>query len=184
MSKEDYDFCKSSHICVRCRKERATPGRTTCLACRMAERERHARDYAKHRDEFLRKAAEPGGRNEKNRELYRQRKEQGLCTACGKINNTKRNTCPRCAAKDRAFQEKYRKIRNLGKPIWGIERCHFCLKPPEKGYKCCAEHLAKLKEIAAKGRESRKLKNHYWSKLIRADVLESKLCITRTKTEP
>ena len=48
MSKEDYDFCKSSHIFVRCRKERATPGRTTCLACRMAERERHARDYAKH----------------------------------------------------------------------------------------------------------------------------------------
>lgn len=37
---EWYDWCKSNHVCYRCGKVRADEGYTTCLACRMALRER------------------------------------------------------------------------------------------------------------------------------------------------
>ena len=37
---EWYDWCKANHVCYRCGKVRADEGYTTCLACRMALRER------------------------------------------------------------------------------------------------------------------------------------------------
>ena len=133
-----YDWYKSHHICTRCRKETAVPGRTLCPDCAAQSRIKAAERRAVKRDEI----------NQKYKEWNIQKKEQGLCR-CGRPARPGKVQCVECALRDRKRRLSKQKAMPLGLRK-ELHICLRCLKPVVPGYCYCEEHLAKQREYMAK----------------------------------
>ena len=83
--------------------------------------------------------------NEQHREyakmLYVRRKDQGICTRCGKRKALRggRSTCGICADKDR--KKRAERSRDIGFEMRKeLHMCRFCNSPAKPGYKVCEKH--------------------------------------------
>ena len=76
-TREDRLFFLSIKICPVCRRKKLYYGEKTCIECRAVKNEYNIEYYQKHRDVL-------NEQNKiRNKNLYKERKEQGICVACG-----------------------------------------------------------------------------------------------------
>lgn len=122
-SRKNREFFKKNHLCTYCGKERVFGEDKTCFECR-AKRSKYR---AKTTEEQKRKAKEY-----KNK-LYKERRERGICTDCGKRKPMPRKTrCGICLETRAEWQRKARARKN--KPSAREYRevnhlCYFCGNP-------------------------------------------------------
>jgi hypothetical protein len=137
-----YDWYKSHHICTRCRRETAVPGRILCPDCAAKSRIKAAERRAVKRDEI----------NRKQREWNIRKKEQGLCR-CGRPARPGKVQCLECALRDNRRKTERQHANTQVMPL-GLRKelhiCLRCLKPAVAGYCYCEEHLAKQREYMSK----------------------------------
>lgn len=135
-NEEYYAMLDRAHLCHRCHKEKAFPGRKWCPECLEKKVMNNARQRERVRanPELIQK------RQDYARALYHQRKDAGLCTRCGKpaTHGTycyehyiwmkrqiqKRTQKHRREALDRVNVRDYRRENRL---------CWFCGAPIEDG---------------------------------------------------
>ena len=143
--KEKYNFYKSQGLCPRCGKNKAKEGRTYCESCLTWHKEyidnlrskkicplclkNELWGDEKNCPECLAKAYEKNREyRDKNRDTLRaksnmrsknriiRRKEQGLCTRCGKRNATVGNsTCQMCRYKATEYSHTLERYLGIGK---------------------------------------------------------------------
>lgn len=77
-------------LCPVCGKPKQDKSKSKCNSCMEKAKEVDRRYYEKNKSKRL----------EKTKSRYRRLKEQGLCTACGKVK-TKNALCDTCKAKYR-----------------------------------------------------------------------------------
>lgn len=113
-TREDRIFWQALKICPMCEKNHLYNGEKICLECKAYHNEYTRKFYMAHRDAMNTK------NKERNRELYKRRKEQGLCTKCGsKFLKPGRSKCYQCLAKDQDIARRYRDRLNGGVVIDG-----------------------------------------------------------------
>lgn len=150
-SKEDYEWCKSRKLCVRCRKNSVAYGMVLCADC-LAECA--IRDIAYG---TAKKTAWAKARRERL-------KAQGLCVHCGR-NPAKPGilSCEQCQKKRNAMNRIWRHD-NYVRTIRPDGMCRFCTLPVVPGKKLCAQHMvsetAKLDKARAEGKCD--TTNHPW----------------------
>ena len=133
-------------ICPRCGKNDIMGDETRCPECRadatnnaLANRDKES--YNKYHREW-------------NKATYHKRKENGICTRCGKRKSTNGTTlCDICREKGREA----RRVRNgpsglADRAMNGL--CYFCNNPAKEGYKVCEEHYQKCVMAAEAGRKT------------------------------
>ena len=144
---EWYDWCKANHVCYRCGKARADEGYTTCLACRMALRER--------KKELRRDHINPSEirSSQRQREREQANRAMGLCR-CGKPVTAGYKTCVSCRTRARLAAAKRRRRKGVeSRQMWIEEgRCYLCGRPAKDGYKLCEKHYAKILINGHRGR--------------------------------
>lgn len=143
-----YDYLKIRGICVKCGKNKADTGYTTCLVCRMDIREK--------------------GETHKTESLYRHRQwlkrrrdiqyAFGVCVTCGKRDaEGGKSICKFCKAKAKSRAAKSR----LKKGIFPRDsytkdgECYFCKNDAMSSKKVCPKHYKILFENMKKARESK-----------------------------
>lgn len=135
---DDYDWHKAHGICVNCGKERACHGLILCADCWEKNNIRSRKYYEKNKEKHKAQMRENG------RKLYKERREKGLCTKCGKKAITGKSLCLNCYAKKRRRKDKRWKndIPRSERPAYGM--CYICAKPLNKFEKICDECHEKL----------------------------------------
>lgn len=158
-----YHWYKKHKICVVCRKNDAEGNYTTCLACRMAMREKG--------DTHSEQA------KAKNKERLKRRRDLlyafGVCVQCGKHDAKKGSTsCEYCLARSRKCSEKARRRRGIyaRDGYTKSELCYFCNEPVVGGKKTCKKHYSQLRSqmlyarsCKKEGNYFEKLNNAFWS---------------------
>lgn len=124
----DYKLRKKYHYCVTCGKQDSYTlnGRARCYEC---NEEQNA--YQSEHPEYAQR------HKERLRRRYKERRETGMCTRCGKRPASPGKTrCDICLAKDKiAHRSEISRTTAAG---FGL--CYTCLKNPCKpGYKVCPE---------------------------------------------
>lgn len=101
--KNNYEYYKQHHICVRCGQEFAEKNHTLCLECMIKNREASLAYYNEHKEERREKVRI----NSKIR--YNRLKKFGICTSCGKRKTTNNKVyCDYCASrKNERNRKKY-----------------------------------------------------------------------------
>lgn len=142
---EEYYWYKEHHICVKCHQQDARPNCVTCYDC--ADKE------AIYREQTYRLPTKKS--REYKRNLYKVRKEAGICTRCGKKKASKGlTTCIDCRTKTNRNANDRRKLLNAQKRKYlGI--CLRCNNPVVDGYCYCEEHLKRQQQICAEMTERR-----------------------------
>ena len=128
-----YEYNKSHGICVQCACEDAVKGKTRCVTCLEKNAEYQRKKIQKETDEQRQLRAEKN--KVYQRELYRQRKEAGLCVACGKPQSAKSTVyCIDHAIKNQRGNNKRKKsgIERHERKSYG--KCYVCNEPV--GTKC------------------------------------------------
>lgn len=92
--------------------------------------------------------------NNRKKQLIKERKEKGLCTACGKNPIAENSTifCKECYIKKKKRREELRREKGiLPRHMFnGVDLCTQCGKEkPVKGYKQCAKCLEKSRKRIA-----------------------------------
>ena len=143
---ERYDYLKKIHICVNCGNEDAEPNSIYCLHCREKIYSRN-RKYRKNNEEKMKTKEKDYFKN-----LYHKRKEQGICTKCGKRKVCRSSTtlCLECYIKHKRIKDKRwnNEISRSERKYYDL--CYVCGK--EKIYKSnlCKKHydIARNKMIS------------------------------------
>lgn len=138
------DIYKELGICIVCEKEKVEPNKTSCWKC--LERDRKNKIQYRKNDTYNKK------HNEYRRELHAKRKENGLCTRCGK-KATIYTKCLECYVKNR----KYRESKNADiarSERASYEMCYFCGNEVVPGKKVCSVCSERLLENAQKMNEA------------------------------
>lgn len=122
-------------LCGYCHKERIYGDEKTCPECRAKSSIKNTKYRKTHREEL----------NIKQRERYKivrdYRKENGLCTKCGKTKASPgKVTCARCREKNNE-QKRLAYVKIL---VDRPNRCRYCNNDSAPGYKVCEEHRQKL----------------------------------------
>ena len=170
----------SHKICPQCGKNDLMGDETVCPECRAKAVNRITKK--RKRDDY----------NLKHREwaksAYQKRKEQGICTRCGKRPATKgMSTCAMCREKSNETRRIRRGCSDRSDRInQGI--CYFCDLPVKNGYKVCENHYQMILKIGEKGREVQKLSGDWkWNRKIifntRGDCLGKKSGIESQKKD-
>lgn len=157
----DYrELARKNHICTSCFKEVAAIGFNQCPKC--------LEKGTLYRAKRLQRPEVREAYNERSRAVYNQRKEQHLCTKCGKKLTTEHTLCERCLAKERARSKRnYAKHGKLSrKPAklkleetrertlaQGLIPCKYCGEPVVEGKKLCEKHYKKCLDALALGKE-------------------------------
>lgn len=131
-NRETKILCRNNGICPVCRKEKLFGDEKQCILCREKafERKKPLTDEQKKRyAETFKKS---------QRELYKERSENGICTRCGKIKAERgKKKCAVCLEKDAirhrlktdvTHSREYRKEHNL---------CYRCGGIRKEGYLLC-----------------------------------------------
>lgn len=144
---EWYDWCKANHVCYRCGKVRADEGYTTCLACRMALRERKKELRSDHiNPSEIRN-------HQRQREQEQNNRAIGLCR-CGNPVTAGYKTCVSCRTKASLAAARRRRRKGVeSRQMWIEEgRCWLCGQPAKDGYKLCEKHYAQIVINGHRGR--------------------------------
>lgn len=144
------------NLCHKCRKARPAPERKFCFDCLEKIRAENARRYDPEKAKAY---------NQRRREIYREKKEAGICIRCRKpathglycyehYVGTKRREQINTARRKRENHERglipeYRRQNKL---------CLWCGRPALPDLNCCQEHSKKFAEAGSKGRR-KNLKN-------------------------
>ena len=141
------DFCRKLKICPCCKKEKLFGSEKQCITCRQ-------KNYDRKKPLAEEKRIEYNENFKKNqRELYKYRKENGICTRCGKHNaEPGKAKCRTCLDKDAYIHRKarfdeiniveYRKENGL---------CYYCGNPIEdKTVKACLSCRKKMSEYRSR----------------------------------
>lgn len=163
-TKQEYNFCKSIGICVRCKKHPAETERIMCAACLEKERKRVSENRAALKEmgfcprcgknklfgdekmclDCREKTYEYNKihRSSSQKNCIKIRKESGICIKCGKRTPIDGKTkCAICASKERIRAREYR--MRLGIEVDRSERvsngrCYFCGEPVLDRMKVCS----------------------------------------------
>lgn len=145
MSKEDYIWYKSHGICPRCKVNDAFGNHVHCAECLEKINLKNLQTRKKNNgDIYSRRYVQ------KKKELYRKRKESGLCPRCGK-EATHGRYCLKHHIKNIERNERRRKNRAIGEAFrerMAAGMCMYCENPQVDGYKFCEKHLPKKQEHA------------------------------------
>lgn len=96
LAKSNYDSRKENGLCVKCGKPNDTKY-IYCSVCKGKDTERKRKYRKTQSDEVRKKINDNRSIRQKNKYYYR--KENGLCTKCGKPNDTKTVYCTVCREK-------------------------------------------------------------------------------------
>lgn len=118
-------------ICTRCGKNKAEPHMKMCYECLGADRDRYEKKQPTEEQREKDKL--------KKRELAQYRRENGMCTRCGKYPSENGGICQRCKAYLSRYRDKQRQdLSRSERADYGI--CYICgKKPVEEGKKVCQE---------------------------------------------
>lgn len=134
----DYEWLTEMNLCHKCRKNRPAPNRKFCFNCLDKIREENAKRYDSEKAKEYQK---------RRREIYRQKKENGICVRCNK-KATHGMYCYECSIKQkmrraertaRAKEERHERglIPNERKAN-GL--CLWCGEKAIIGMNCCENH--------------------------------------------
>lgn len=140
-TRERYQWLKEHHICTKCGKADAEPGKVKCVACAEAtNRNRRTAYAARNRDSEINRAMVK----------YNERKEQGICVVCGiryseigrvrckicrdRINARRHERDPDGSIRAQKKAEYKQRLKEQGlcllcgkrKPMEGKKRCQKC----------------------------------------------------------
>ena len=145
------DVHKELGICVVCGKRLAEPGRVSCIECLSRGRIKKAEKHKKMTEEERKEKNQQI--NKLHRELYKKRKDAGVCTRCGKRKPMSgRPICIECHA--RATRNRKTKIDGIPRseyPNYGL--CYFCGAPTYKDFKECKSCYERLERMRERKRE-------------------------------
>lgn len=154
-SRENRKFYRENHICTECGKVKVFGDDKICFECRAKKNNRRKPLTEEQKQKY--------GEHFKvqQKTLYQQRKEQGICTRCGKLKAISGKTkCGICLAKDVEMHRKknfdkvnikeYRKQNHL---------CYYCGNEIDvaKG-QLCSNCLERCRQNGLKGGEG----NKFW----------------------
>lgn len=155
----DYEWLTEMNLCHKCRKNKAAPNRKYCFDCLEKIREENMKRYDSE------KAKEYQARR---REIYRQKKENGICVRCNK-KATHGMYCFECSIKVKRHNAKTAELRRINRHERGLIpemrvknglciRCGGGLSDREKEKKIimCQSCRGKVSE------QSKQIKNHPW----------------------
>jgi len=160
--RETRHWYQDNGICPRCRKVSLMRGGKACPECNAEFANRTARIRERNREEY----------NEKQRmthkNIYNIRKEQGICTRCGKRKAIPEKTkCGICLDKDAKAHRKCGISRNE-RPSYGL--CYICGKPLDREGRICKKCAETMTANLPKDRDNANWRND--NKLIfRKEVL-------------
>ena len=99
---ERYDYLKKLHICVNCGNQEAEPNNIYCFECKEKKNKKNKDYYAKNKESLGKK------RKEYFKNLYYKRKENGICTKCGKrkVCKNSKTLCIDCYVKRKRQKDK------------------------------------------------------------------------------
>ena len=151
----NYRWLKEHGYCTSCGTERAEPGRSVCLSCKMRIRERRRerrRERKAENPEAEKQRLEKKAAAARERRLIRA--AQGMCTTCGKRPAEQgRKRCAVCRAKAKIA---YKKWYDKKRPPKAPGTCRSCNMPALPGKMYCEDHYKKLVKLAAKATEASK----------------------------
>ena len=158
-NRERYAFLKEHGMCVYCGKEKAAPGKVSCLLCadNNVQKATIYNQYKRDREEY----------NAYMRELRRKRKEAGMCQSCGRPTHNGKVFCSACGAVRAQRQKDRRREKGImARDLFGNGYyCTFCGKDVEKyGDKCCPVCLERERKWSAEQRKKIDRTNHWWKK--------------------
>lgn len=132
-------------ICPVCKKNKILGDERSCPECRAKGAENKAQIRENDRESYNQYM------RIYHKQIYEKRKQQGLCTKCGKpLNDRKYFTCEKCRMKkSKPINANYTDPR-----IKRVEQglCYWCNQPQKKGYKVCEEHYQMNVEKSRKSR--------------------------------
>lgn len=136
--KEDYARCQKLGICPICRKNLLMGDEKSCPECRA----KRSNIVVKNRDRLAYNAYN----REYSKRVIKERKENGICTRCGKRKATIGYvTCAKC-------RQKYRRPGDysLGKREIRVTngKCYFCDNDALDGMKVCEKHRQRMVEMS------------------------------------
>ena len=165
--KNRYYWLKQHGICVECGAENAEKGRVHCRKCAKTNQEYSTIWYYKKiMDDEIYKNTHNEKVNQSIQKRREYRRENGLCTQCGKeLIDKKYKKCKQCREKDNAYRKIYRQLKGAKtyeERISG-KYCYQCLKPIEnrdktKGAQLCDN--CKARSIAILENVRNKVKNN------------------------
>lgn len=103
--------------------------------------------------------------------LYWQRKRKGLCTHCGKPNDTNTVLCEECRVYIRGLQRERTEYKRR------IGQCIYCSEKAIEGSSYCAKHDEYMWNKNANEKSKKKLRERY------ADLKSRGLCVSCGKKE-
>ena len=142
---EWYYLKRSARICIQCGKEDAytMAGRCLCADCAEKKKEKTKRWWHENGDKM----------SEHKKLIYRQRKENGLCTVCGRKAVKGKTKCVFCLEKYAEISQEHRLRTGINWPRGDNGLCYRCNKKEAlPGMKLCAECYEK-KPFVQKMRE-------------------------------
>lgn len=155
--RKNREFYREHHLCTECGKVNVLYSERICPECRAKIR---------NRKNPTREQKEKWNRGFRNRQkiIYKQRTDAGICTRCGKRKSMPgKKKCGICLAKDAEIhRRRYMDRPNIKEYRKENHLCYFCGNPIDlpAGNNICSVCLKRFKEIAAK----RKHDNPNWRK--------------------
>lgn len=142
MGMERYYWLKEHKICTTCGHEDAFEGHTRCPKCIEKASIASAKCWDKKRAEYNKRGLK------RKKELRSERKEQHLCTRCGKPLpiNQKEFECITCRKKRNEKRRTGREVGEKFRERIEQEKCMYCGETAVKGYCFCEAHLKELRE--------------------------------------
>lgn len=156
-NRETREFCREHHICTACHKEIVYGTDKICYECR-AKKDKYWKPLTEEQKMRY------GNRfKEQQKFLYQQRKEQGICTRCGKLKAMPgKAKCGVCLAKDAEMHRKQRFNRpNIKEYRKENHLCYYCGNEIDlpKG-QLCSNCLERCRQNGIKSGGG----NKYWEK--------------------
>lgn len=133
-SRQERLFRKRNNLCLYCGKESVYLNDSFCEVCEQKQKENQRRSVEKNREHNRVKAIE----------IRNSRREQGLCTRCGKHKaSSNRSLCEWCLAKARNNYSKNKNdISRSERSSYGL--CYFCGLPLDREGKTCSNCADKI----------------------------------------
>lgn len=156
----DYEWLTEMGLCHRCRKEKTAPGKKFCFDCLDKTREYNRKRYDSQLAHEYQK---------RRRELYYQKKENGICIRCSKKATSgmycyehylkeHRRSIKRANEKKEERHEKGlipEKRRENGLCLW-------CGEKSSNGKNACERHVLLFSEAGKKSKENEKVVGELW----------------------
>lgn len=147
--KEEVKYLKKHNICVSCRINNAAPNRTLCDVCLCKRLETYRKKKENTTEEEALKKLKK--RREQHKKRVETRKENGLCTRCGKKALEGHILCIDCNLKNNKSSREYR--ANQHEPKMPDE-CLRCSNKKLPGRQLCEKHYNLAVKSLEKGRNS------------------------------